>query len=76
MPALTVITLFGAVASLYHVHNCHQQACWRIGRYRVGGTVWCRHHVHTARPERTEHEVLESIEANLAELLAVLRAQR
>jgi hypothetical protein len=74
-PALTVLTLFGAVASLYHVHNCHEQGCWRIGRYRVGGTVWCRFHLAAAKPERTEHEVLEAIEANLAELIVLLKAQ-
>ncbi len=72
-PALTVLTLFGAVLSLYHVHNCHEQGCWRIGRYRVGGAVWCRWHREAAKPERTEHELLEAIEASLAALVKLLK---
>lgn len=73
MPALTVLTLFGAVLSVYHVHNCHETGCWRIGKYRLGGSVWCRRHLVSAKPSRTEHEVLEAIESHLASLLDLVR---
>lgn len=65
IPALTVLTLIGAVISLYHVHNCHQDGCWRIGKHRVGGTPWCNRHLSQAKPERCTEELLERIEAAL-----------
>jgi hypothetical protein len=44
IPALTIVTLLGSVISLYHVHNCHHDGCWRIGKHRISGTPWCTHH--------------------------------
>lgn len=74
IPALTVLTLLSAVFSLYHVHNCHYDGCWRIGKHRVNGTPWCSVHEQQARPARTEAEILTSIEGMLGELLDIARA--
>lgn len=68
VPAMTVLTLFGAVISLYHVHNCAMEGCWRIGRHRVGGTPWCNRHVVQARPQRSEREILEQIASILVRI--------
>jgi len=61
IPALTVLTLLGAVTSMWHVHNCHMDGCWRLGKHRINGTPWCGKHQHLARPERSEREILEEI---------------
>lgn len=48
LPALTVLGLLGSVAAAYHVHNCHQDGCWRIGKHKINGTPWCSRHQGTA----------------------------
>lgn len=72
LPALTVITLLGSVLSLYHLHNCHEESCWRLGKHRIDGTPWCSRHMHLGRHEVTDHQLLlriaESLEAILSEL--------
>jgi hypothetical protein len=68
IPAMTVLTLFGAVISLYHVHNCAMEGCWRIGKHRVGGTPWCSRHVDQVRPQRSEREILEQIASILVRI--------
>jgi hypothetical protein len=65
IPALTVLTLLGAVTSMWHVHNCHHDGCWRLGKHRINGTPWCNKHQHLVRPERSERELLEEICAHL-----------
>jgi hypothetical protein len=65
MPALTVLTLLGAVASMYHLHNCRRDGCWRIGKHRVGGAPWCRRHVGEATPALSVEELLGQILAEL-----------
>jgi hypothetical protein len=69
VPALTVLTLLGAVGSMYHVHNCRQDGCWRIGKHRVNGVPWCGRHVKHAAPHASTEELLTQI-------LGELRAQR
>jgi hypothetical protein len=61
IPALTVLTLLGALVSMYHVHNCRQEGCWRIGKHRVHGTPWCSRHEGQARPEASTEELLTQI---------------
>jgi hypothetical protein len=65
VPALTVLTLFGAVVGMYHVHNCHMDGCWRIGKHRVAGTPWCSRHLGQARPSVSTEELLTQILAEL-----------
>lgn len=69
IPAL--ITLAGMstlITGVWHGFNCHEPGCWRWGKHKVTGTPWCNHHHLNARPERTEHELLESIESLLKEM--------
>lgn len=63
IPALTVLSLLGSLGAAYHLHNCHADRCWRIGKHRVEGTPWCTRHLAQAKAERTAVAVLESIEA-------------
>lgn len=60
-PALTVLTLLGSVVSLYHLHNCHADRCWRLGKHRVGGTPWCSRHQQLGQPSETVEELLRQI---------------
>jgi len=68
VPALTVLTLLSAVTSLYHLHNCHTPGCWRTGKHRVNGAPWCDTHVGEVKPERSENDLLTSIEGLLTEI--------
>lgn len=69
IPALTVLTLLGALASMYHVHNCAADGCWRIGRHRIGGAPWCNRHAGQAKPTVSTEDLL-------AQILTELRALR
>lgn len=60
-PALTVLTLLGSVFSLYHLHNCHEPGCLRLGKLKAGGSPWCKLHVHKAKPHATSEEILQQI---------------
>ena len=53
MPALTVLTLLGSAASFYHLHNCHQRRCPRLGKHKVDGTPGAA--VTTSRPVHSHH---------------------
>jgi hypothetical protein len=44
LPALTVLSLLGSLAGVWHLHNCHERLCWRLGKHKVGGTPWCSLH--------------------------------
>lgn len=68
LPALTVLTLLSAVAALYHVHNCHHETCWRLGKHKVKGTPWCSLHEDEGRAQETTDDLLR-------EILAELRSQ-
>lgn len=72
IPALTVLGLLGSVAGLYHLHSCHQDRCWRVGRHKVDGTPWCnRHH------EKARHGVrVVPLEEKIGELVELLLADR
>lgn len=41
--------LFGAAGTLYWKHNCHQDRCWRIGRYPSGDGY---HHCYKHRKDK------------------------
>ena len=71
IPALTILTLFGSLGGAYHLHNCHQDGCWRLGKHRVDGTPWCTRHMGQAKTVRTEAEILEEVLAALIALRAV-----
>jgi hypothetical protein len=73
LPALTVVTLLSLVAGAWRHVNCHQPGCPRFGRHKVSGTPWCDIHVENARPERTDQEILISIEDKLSVLIDVLQ---
>lgn len=73
IPALTVLTLLSLVSGAWKHVNCHHPWCWRTGKHKVNGTPWCSVHECEARPERTDNEILQSIEAALASLAEVLR---
>lgn len=78
IPSLTVLSLFGSLGAAYHLHNCHADRCWRIGKHRIEGTPWCTRHMRLATTERTQLAVMLSIEAAVQSLaeLAVLTTQR
>ena len=71
LPALTVLTLLGSVASLWHLHNCHQDGCWLLGKHRVDGTPWCSRHEAHART-RSSSATLDDVVAALAALTAAM----
>ena len=76
IPALAVLTLIGSVAGLYHLHNCHHDHCWRIGKHKVSGTPWCNRHHASARPERGTDDLLREVSATLGQLVTELREAR
>lgn len=69
VPALTVATLLSGLAALYHLHNCHHDGCWRLGKHKIKGTPWCVAHEDEGRAQETTDDLLR-------EILAELRAQR
>ena len=78
LPALTVISLFGSVFGLWHLHNCHAPGCWRLGKHRVDGTPWCSKHAASVPSRalgRTDHDLLEEICDHLAHITNALDRQ-
>jgi len=78
VPALTVLSLLTAIIGTYHLHNCHEDGCWRIGKHKVNGTPWCSRHQAKARPEVSVEQLLETLIERfdlLAERLAAPEAQ-
>jgi hypothetical protein len=65
IPALTILTLFGSLGGAWHLHNCHQDGCWRMGKHRIAGTPWCDRHKHLAKPVASTEELLTKIAAAL-----------
>lgn len=61
VPALTVLSLLGAILGTYHLHNCHKGGCWRIGKHKVNGTPWCSRHEGEARPAVSVEQLLETL---------------
>jgi hypothetical protein len=61
VPALTVLSLLTAIIGTYHLHNCHEDGCWRIGKHKVNGTPWCSRHQAKARPEVSVEQLLETL---------------
>lgn len=76
VPSLTVLSLLGTLASLYHLKNCHAEGCWRLGKHHVNGTPYCRHHEHLARPERSTEDLLTELLQVQKEVLAEVRQLR
>ena len=72
---ITALGYGGIISALVGKFNCHHHGCWRIGKHHVNGSPWCTVHHHEVRPERRDHEILESIEGSLGELLKLLKAQ-
>jgi hypothetical protein len=75
MPALTVLSLLGALASVYHLHNCHADRCWRIGKQRVNGLPWCKRHASDVRPELSDNQLLQQILTELSLLRDALKSR-
>ena len=61
IPALTIVSLLGSLGAAYHLHNCHEDGCWRLGKHRVSGTPWCGIHVGGARQETTDSDRLDKL---------------
>lgn len=72
MPALTVLTLFGSVLSLWRLHNCHHEGCWRLGKHKIDGTPWCSRHQERIR--LTETVDLAAVAGRLDRIIALLQA--
>lgn len=72
IPALTVLTLLSLVSGAWQHVNCHHHWCPRTGKHKINGTPWCDRHQGEARPERSENEILQSIEQALGRLLDIL----
>lgn len=71
IPALSVLTLLGSAVSLYRVHTCHQDRCWRLGKHRVDGTPWCtRHHVRAR--QASGGPALADVTARLDKIISLL----
>lgn len=76
IPALTVLTLLGSAASLYHLHNCHEPRCPRLGKHKVNGTPWCSVHQEKARPELTVENLLQTLIGRIDALAGAPDAHR
>lgn len=77
VPALfTLVGLSTIISGLWSHVNCHHEGCWRLGKHKVSGSPWCGRHHGNARPERSEHELLEEISDRMAEVIEELRALR
>lgn len=77
VPAVfTLVGLSTIITGLWAHVNCHEPGCYLIGKHKVSGTPWCSRHEGNARPERTEHELLEEISGRMAQVLEELRQLR
>lgn len=73
LPALTVLTLLGALVSLYRLHVCHYETCWHLGRHRLNGSPWCNAHRHYGEHDVSDHHLLEQILGALNHQSSVMR---
>lgn len=65
VPALTVLSLLTLITGTYHLHDCHSDRCWRLGKHRIGGTPWCTRHLDQGRAyhgEATLADVCERLD--------------
>lgn len=64
IPALTVLSLIGALVTGFQHVNCHVHRCWRIGRYPVadGHFKVCRFH-HPDDPVREGKVTAEHVKS-------------
>lgn len=79
------LTIFGAVAGLWHAHNCHQPGCWRVGKHKVDGSPWCtRHHLRaraavaavadTAPPFAAIESKMDKLSEDISDLADAIRS--
>lgn len=77
VPALfTLIGMSTLITGLWAHVNCHEPGCYLIGKHKVSGTPWCGRHQANARPELSEHELLEEISTRILQVLEELRELR
>lgn len=75
IPALTVLSLLGAIVGTYHLHNCHSAHCFRLGKHKIGGTPWCTRHAGEGRAYHGD-VTLADVCGRLDALIALLRDSR
>jgi len=73
LPALTVLSVVTLLVGGWHHVNCHQDGCYRIGKHKIDGTPWCNAHHEQARPQLSDHHLLEQILDALNSSNALLR---
>lgn len=76
VPALTILSLVAAIAGTYHLHNCHSDRCFRLGKHKIGGTPWCTRHVDEGRAFHGTETTLRDVTDRLDELVTLLRDSR
>lgn len=79
VPALTVLSLLGAIVGSWHLHNCHHGGCWRIGKHKIRGTPWCGMHEDEGRDYAGGEVTLADVVAKLdvlIELATPVRGKR
>ena len=59
-----------------HLHKCHYDGCWRLGKHRIDGTPWCSRHKDAAGPQVTVEELLETLVGRLDVLIGELTGRR
>jgi hypothetical protein len=74
VPALTVLSLLGAILGSWHLHNCHHAGCWRIGKHKISGTPWCSRHEAEGRSYAREEVTLAHIAERLDKVIEALQA--
>jgi hypothetical protein len=74
VPALTVLSLLGAILGSWHLHNCHHSGCWRIGKHKISGTPWCSRHEAEGRVYAQEEVTLAHIAERLDKVIEALQA--
>lgn len=72
IPALTVLSLLGAIGGTYHLHNCHSARCWRLGKHKINGTPWCSRHEDEGRAAHVSEATLLDIASKLDRIIGLL----
>ena len=70
IPALTAFSLVTLIAGAFHHVNCHEPACWRIGKHKVDGSPWCSRHQGKAREQ--VQATLDDVVGRLDTLIATM----
>jgi hypothetical protein len=55
IPALAIVSIFGALGSHLRSMNCHVTGCWRIGRYPLADGQFKVCHKHSPHPDKITH---------------------